>query len=165
MRTGNLVRVIDETERLLGTAGTLYWHGDYEDDFMTAYTDTFSNEFFSKINSCVKSFKVLPENIIAGIISMNSLSDGSGASVNIDCIGTVESFSEKKKYGNVSWAGIMFAKKQFYSEIKESDRDLAYNVLPKLYGRMRVICHVDAYDIGRGVSYYERFNRKFHQEA
>lgn len=154
------VQIIDERSKLLGTAGTIYWHGDSDNDFMVAYTDTFSEEFFLKMGSIAKRFSKLPTDCIAGVMAFFSPRDGSAGLMKIDEEGRVTEFMEKEGRSNEAWAGILFARKNFYDEIGPQDRDLARDVLPRMKNRLLVFGHVDAYDIGRGVDIYEQFNKK-----
>lgn len=160
-RTGNMVKIIDERTKLLGTAGTLYWHGDTDSDFMVVYTDTFSEMFFNMIPQTIESFHKMPLESVAGIATFDPPNDSSAACMTTDFTGKVVEFREKVNFGSLAWAGILFGRKSFFEHIRDSDTDIATDVLPRLCGKMRVLCHVDAYDIGRGLKSYEHFNRNF----
>ena len=158
IRKGSMVRIIDERVSLLGTAGTLFWHADTSQDFMVAYTDTFSETFFGMIPACIESFRAIPEESLAGLISFNAPKDSSAGTFVADCVGNVLSFEEKKELSDLAWAGILFGKPKFLSQITDKQKDLARDVLPKMCGKLRVISHVEAYDIGRGIDCYEKFS-------
>lgn len=153
----DIIKIIDETSKLLGTAGTLFWHGDSDQDFFLAYVDTYSNAVFKDLPRMVKNWCDNPDNPLAGLITFNLPQDGSAGAIEIDFLGTVKSFNEKDKNGLVGWAGMMFAKGEFINQITREDTDLARHVLPKLCGKIRVLGHVAAYDIGRGLDEYEQF--------
>lgn len=155
------IQIIDETEALLGTAGTLFKHGDRTQDFMIAYTDTFSMDFFCRIPRIVDEWERLPKSLSAGLVTFTPPGDGSTGNLKVDKNELVVSFSEKTTNSGLAWAGMMFARKGLYNFIERSDKDIARDVLPKLLGRMIVVEHVRAYDIGRGVESYEQFNREF----
>lgn len=149
------VRTIDETAGLLGTAGTLFWHADTTEDFFLAYADTYSATVFHSLKKMAKDWSDNPDNPLAGLITFNLPTDGSAGAIESDFMGTVKSFHEKGREGLVGWAGMMFARKDFTSNILKTDKDLARDVFPRLCGRIRVLAHVEAYDIGRGVEKYE----------
>lgn len=154
------ITLIDETSKLLGTAGTLFWHGDADKDFFSVYTDTYSHAVFRDLGKMTRNWKDNPDNPLAGLITFNLPPDGSAGAVEADFMGGIKSFTEKKGEGLVGWAGMMFAKGSFINEIKREDKDLAWDVLPRLCGKIRVLAHVDAYDIGRGLEEYEHANSK-----
>ncbi len=149
------IKIIDETAGLLGTAGTLFWHADTTEDFFMAYTDTFSSAVFHDLGTMAKNWRDNPDNPLAGLITFNLPKDGSAGAIEADFMGTVQSFHEKGKTGLVGWAGMMFARKDFMNHILKEDKDLARDVFPRLCGRIRVLAHVEAYDMGRGVDEYE----------
>lgn len=156
------IDIIDERSKLLGTAGTLFWHGDTSDDGLVIYTDTYSKGFPRRLVDLTTFWKQNPDKPIAGLITFDIPEDSSAGSVEVDFMGNVTNFSEKNNRGNLAWAGFMFFRKDFIAEIKQDDRDLARDVFPRLYGKMRVLDHVDAYDIGRGLDEYESLGRKVH---
>ena len=106
------------------------------------------------------NWKDNPDNPIAGLVSFNNPEDKSAGGMELDNIGTIIRFSEKSSNGLVAWAGMMFCRKDFINQIRIEDKDLARDVFPRLCGRMAVISHVEAYDIGRGVEEYEQAHRK-----
>lgn len=154
------VQIIDETAGLLGTAGTLYWHGDPTEDFMVAYTDTFSEKFFKNIKDYIGMWKNNPDKPLASLFSFDLPEDKSAGSMEVDYIGNITKFSEKNEDGLVAWAGIMFCRGNFIDEVGMNDKDISRDVFPRLAEKMSVMAHIDAYDIGRGVEEYEHFNRK-----
>ena len=87
--------------------------------------------------------------------------DASAGGIILDENGDLLSFQEKLEIGAIAWAGVMFARKEFLGYLKREDKDLARDVFPRMRGMMRIVDHVDAYDIGRGVEHYEWFKRKF----
>lgn len=149
------IRIIDETSGLLGTAGTLYWHGDHQRDFFMAYTDTYSRKIFESLREMAWDWHDNPDNPLAGLVTFNLPADGSAGAIETDFMGTVKRFTEKADSGLIGWAGMMFARGAFIDEILPKDRDLARDVFPRLCDRMRVIAHIAAYDIGRGVEEYQ----------
>lgn len=158
------IRIIDERSKLLGTAGTLFWHADQTEDFMVAYSDTYSNGFMNGgIKKAVRNWKENPDPPLAGIVTFSIPEDGSAGAVEMDAIGNVTSFTEKSTKGLVAWAGIMLCRGKFINEIKMEDKDLARDVLPRLCGRICAIAHVDAYDIGRGLDQYADADRKIYK--
>jgi mannose-1-phosphate guanylyltransferase len=154
------IEIIDERSRLLGTAGTLFWHGDTTDDFMLVYTDTYSGAFMRDMKMAVRNWKDNPDPPVAGLVTFHLPEDKSAGAINVDNMGNVESFEEKSGNGLVAWAGIMLGSKKFFNEIRQEDKDLARDVFPRLIGKIRVLQHVDAYDMGRTVSDYENADRK-----
>lgn len=157
-KASDSVIVIDETTKLLGTAGTLFWHGDTSKSIFMAYTDTYSKEMFLGIGKMAKRWKDNPDNAIAGLITFNVPPDRSAGSMEVDKLRMIQSFKEKDGTGIVGWAGMMFARKEFYNELTRHDFDLARDVFPRLNGRMLAFEHVSAYDIGRGIEEYEHLN-------
>lgn len=156
-RKRRIVHRIDERGTLLGTAGTLFYHADFTDDFMIAYTDTFSRDVFNDLPRIVNLWERVPHNILAGLLSFDCPKDRSSGVIVTDENGHVEGFSEKKgKEGPMAWAGVMFGRPDFLGELRATDHDLASDVFPRIAKKMKVLKHVDAYDIGRGVDYYEQ---------
>lgn len=155
------IGIIDETEALLGTAGTIMKHGDRTKDFMIAYTDTFSMHFFCRLPRIMDDWQRLSRAVIAGLITFTPPGDNSTGNVTFDKDGVITSFMEKSTNKGVAWAGMMIARRGFYNFMQRGDRDMAVDVLPRLVGKMMAIDHVEAYDIGRGVECYEQFNRDF----
>jgi len=163
---GRRVEIIDEREKMLGTAGTLYWYGDNLEDFLVVYADTLSFKTFEQLPLFVEEWKMMRarrENreMLAGLLVFDAPGDRSCSILKTDRNGWVTSFAEKDGVGEDSWAGIMFGAREFYDELKPEDSDLATDVLPRMVKRMKVMGHVDAYDIGRGVAQYERAKEKF----
>lgn len=158
---GCRIHIIDEREALLGTAGTLLKHGDRSQDFMMAYTDTFSMDFFCRIPRITDDWSRISKAVVAGLVTFTPPGDTSTGNLIVDADEMVTSFSEKTTNKGLAWAGMIFARRAFYNFIEKGDRDMAKDVLPKLVGRMMTIDHVGAYDIGRGVDCYEQFNRDF----
>lgn len=158
IRTGHTVKVINERENLLGTAGTIFGHGDRTQDFMVAYTDTYSDYVFNNLNSIALNWASNNnDGMVGGLISFPSPKDKSAGAIVIDSVGKVKAFNEKSDNGDVVWAGVMFARKTFYDYMTPFDKDIARDVMPRLVDKLRVISHVEAYDIGRGVDCYEKF--------
>ena len=149
------IKIIDESSKLLGTAGTLFWHGDVSDDFFLAYTDTHSNEMFNTLHALAKRWKENPDPPIAGLITFPVPDDGSAGTMEVDQFKTVQNFKEKGIGGMVGWAGMMFGSKEFFKYIQKEDFDLARDVLPRMNGKIMALEHVQAYDIGRGLEEYE----------
>ena len=102
---------------------------------------------------------------MAGLLSMHPPNDGSASALILNSIGQVIQFKEKSDEGTVSWMGVLFARPDFLDHIHPEDWDLARDVFPRLAGKMRVIAHVDAYDIGRGIEHYERLRNSFKESA
>lgn len=163
---GTEVRIIDEREKLLGTAGTLYWYGDLSEPFMVAYADTYSWTLFSDLGRFVDLWRDCHQDVLGCLFSFSVPGDESTALIKTDFMGTVTSFSEKTAdMEGVAWTGVMLAKPDIYKFIRQEDSDLARDVLTRLVGKTRVIGHVDAYDIGRSVKHYEDFNRQPQQAS
>lgn len=156
LSTGHYIHVIDEQKKLLGTAGTLYERAERANDFMVAYTDTYSPQVLENLKFYTDLWLGQRDVVIAGLISFNPPNDGSASAISLNSIGEVIEFKEKADHGDVSWMGTMFARADFLYNIASDDKDLAKDVFPNMGGRMRVIAHVEAYDIGRGVEQYER---------
>lgn len=154
------VETIDETTKLLGTAGTLFWHGDTAQDFFLAYTDTYSQEMMRKLPVFAGMWADNPDKALAGLVTFNPPADGSCGMMEVDRFRTITNFVEKGGDGIVGWAGMMFGKPEFYDQIRREDFDLARDVFPRLSGKLIAFQHVDAYDIGRGIEEYEHFNAK-----
>jgi NDP-sugar pyrophosphorylase family protein len=150
--------VIDETTKLLGTAGTLFWHGDTAQDFFMAYTDTFCYELFARLDMSCRIWSENPADALAGLVTFDLPKDRSAGSIEVDGMRVIRDFSEKGKHGLVGWAGMMFGRKEFFNELRQEDFDLARDVFPRLCGRMVALQHVAAYDIGRGIEEYEQLN-------
>jgi len=155
------VFVIDETMRLLGTAGTLFYHAELHEDFMSVYSDTYSEEIFRRLPRYCEVFSKDTVDMSAGIITFNKPDDKSTGNLTVNKYGIMSAFSEKQDKKGVAWTGVLFGRPDFFDYIEKGDTDLAYNVLPRLVGRTRVLDHVEAYDIGRGVEQYEHFKRSF----
>lgn len=155
------ISIIDESDALLGTAGTILKHGDRSKDFMIAYTDTFSMHFFCRLPRIMDDWSRLSKAVVAGLITFTPPGDRSTGNVTFDKDGVITSFSEKTTNKGVAWAGMMIARRGFYNFMQKGDKDMAADVLPRLVGKMMAVDHVDAYDIGRGVECYEQFNRDF----
>lgn len=157
-RTGHSVKIIDERENLLGTAGTIFEHGNRDHDFMLAYTDTYSDHVFKNLSTIALNWASNNnDGMVGGLISFPSPKDKSAGAMVIDSVGVVKTFNEKSDDGDVVWAGVMFARKIFYDYMTPFDKDIARDVMPRLTNKLRVISHVEAYDIGRGVECYEKF--------
>lgn len=153
------IHVIDETSKLLGTAGTLFWHGDTAQDFFLAYTDTFCYELFKDLDITCRIWKEgLGDDALAGLVTFDLPKDRSAGAMEVDRTRVVREFHEKGRDGLLGWAGMMFGRKEFYAELKREDFDLARDVFPRLCGRMVAFQHVAAYDIGRGIEEYEQLN-------
>lgn len=161
--TGHKATVIDERTGLLGTAGTLFWHSDTEDDAFVAYADTYSREFFEALERIAMLWHWDENRPDVGLVTFNLPEDQSAGAIETDGHGRVTAFREKSGEGLVAWAGMAFIRKEVLKELKESDRDLARDVFPRLCGRMRVIAHVEAFDIGKGVDIYDDLKRKHHK--
>lgn len=158
---GRRINIIDEREALLGTAGTILKHGDRSTDFMMAYTDTFSMDFFCRLPRIMDDWSKLSKAIVVGLITFTPPGDGSTGNLIVDKDDMVTSFSEKTTNKGLAWAGMMIARRAFFNFMERADKDMAKDVLPRLVSRMMAIDHVVAYDIGRGVECYEQFNRDF----
>lgn len=151
--------IIDERSKLFGTAGTLFFHGDTGENFMLAYTDTYSHEFFIRLDEIAGFWRVNPDKPLAGIITMHMPEDGSAGAVEHDMVGNILRFNEKSSSSDLAWSGIMFGRHDFMAELSSKDYDLARDVFPRLCGKMRILDHVDAYDMGRGLYEYEILDR------
>ena len=149
------VRIIGEESRLLGTAGTLFWHRDIGEDFMVAYADTFSSGFFLDLADIAKFWANCPDKPLASLVTFDLSDDRSSSALEIDKFGTITKFSEKSSDGIAAWAGIAFCRGDFYEYIRREDVDLARDVFPRLLGRMKFLKHIEAYDIGRSAAKYE----------
>ena len=168
-RTSRKILKIDETDTLLGTAGTLFYHAEPGEDFMTAYTDTFSADFFATIPRIMaawtrESSSLIGQIMTAGVVSFTPEDNSATGNMLVDQDRVVYDFLEKGGSGKMAWAGVIFAKAEMLDEIKATDKDIARDVLPRLCGRMRLLAHVNAYDIGRGVEHYERFKSQFKEQ-
>lgn len=162
-RTGRRVSLIDERNALLGTAKTiraLQW-AESGSDFMVAYTDTYSEHVLENLRFYADLWSGQRAEVMAGLISFNPPNDGSASAIALDSIGRVVDFKEKADHGDVSWMGTMFGRPEFFEKIVFEDKDLAKDVFPRMAASMRVIAHVEAYDIGRGVEQYERIKNGF----
>lgn len=160
-KTKNKVTIIDESAGLLGTAGTIRKYAPKDEDFMVAYTDTYSTKILDEMCFYAGLWNDNRASVVAGLLSMDHPNDGSASSIVLDTNGKVLHFTEKQDGGTVSWMGVMFARPDFLDHILEGDRDLAKDVFPRMGGQMRVIGHVDAYDIGRGIEHYQRLRNSF----
>src|SRR3990167_259202 len=159
-KTREHINIIDESSLLLGTAGTLFWHGYTGEDFMCVYSDTISYDFFSSMKDLSSFWKQNPDKPLAGIITFPMPDDLSAGRVEIDSMGYVTNFSEKTGDGIAAWAGMMFGRGDFFDHIKHDDKDLARDVFPRILGQIRVLAHVEAYDIGRGGGKNDSFSPK-----
>lgn len=164
-RTGCIVHVIDERARLLGTAGTVYWHGDTEQDALVAYTDTWCEALWAELPAAVQAFTRLPQTMGGGLVSMPQPGDRSAGGMTVGALGTVERFKEKSSTGDVAWAGVLLARPTLLKSVRAHDADWASDVLPRWVNRLRVVQHVDATDMGRSVETYERLCRSAHAAA
>ena len=171
-KTGFDIIINDESERLLGTAGTLYWHGASGPDIMVAYVDTFSSTMFNSLPRIAELWIKAKSFCAAGILVFRSPKDGSGGSVFYDKLnGNVTGFCEKSTLNTDVehyWAGILFADPELlYKYLTQDDFDLAKDVFPKIVkdGQLKVLSEVDAYDIGRGPQEYESFKHSFQSSA
>ena len=160
---GYFTRVIDERRKMFGTAGTLFWYGNELEDFMVVYPDTICGHLFRKKNmkKLIKDFYLQPKEILAGIVTFDAPEDFSAGTLKIDAAKNVISFEEKSCHSNIAWAGVLLCRREVWDYIVRSDKDLAKDILPKLCGKMRVLCHLEAYDIGKGVKEYVKISRKF----
>lgn len=152
---------IDERKKLLGTAGTLFYHAESNQEFMSAYTDTFSYEVFSCLPRMIDNWSREDQDMVAGLVTFESPKDGSTGNLIVNRRKTVIEFAEKRTNEGLAWSGVLFGRTDFFNYLRKEDRDLASQVLPRLVERMKVVAHVEAYDIGRGVECYEQFNRNF----
>lgn len=160
-RKSRRIQVIDERAALLGTARTLAKWANIEDDFMTVYTDTFSHETMRHLQDFVEEWDRQPESVVAGLLSFDVPGDGSAGVMLHNREGIVTSFLEKSaSQEGWAWAGVMFGGPKLLDEIGPKARDIARDVLAGLTGHIKIIGHVDAYDIGRGVEHYEHFNKR-----
>lgn len=162
---GVKIEILDESRKLLGTAGTLRHFGRlYNSDIMLSYTDTFSNAMLKDIGSLVDLWAMRREDTLAGIVSFNPPNDCSGSAISVNAMGKISSFKEKSDEGDISWVGTVFCRQEFLAKISRRDRDLARQVFPRERDFLRVISHVDGYDIGRGVESYEQFRDTFKEQ-
>ena len=153
------VTIFDESKMLLGTAGTIYCHADQRRDFMSAYTDTFSEDTFDHLVRIHAEWERLSGKFMAGLLTFTAPGDGSTGNMMLGKDKEILSFAEKRGGGGVAWSGVMFAKADFIKQVGSRDKDLARDVFPRLCGKMVAVANVDAYDIGRGISEYEHFKR------
>lgn len=93
------IEIIDERSKLLGTAGTLFWHADPTEDFMVLYTDTYSNGFTKKMKDVARFWKDNPDKPLAGLITFELPEDGSAGAIETDFMGNITGFSEKNAGG------------------------------------------------------------------
>lgn len=149
------VDIISEEPKLLGTAGTLFWHGEFGEDFMVAYSDTFSRQFFERLGEYAGFWRSNPDKPVASLVTFPMPKDASCGAIELDAVGTITSFTEKSEDGVAAWAGIAFCRGDFYDHIHREDFDLARDVFPRLVGKMRFLAHVDAVDIGKSLPTYE----------
>jgi len=158
--TGRKIFIIDESSRLLGTAGTLFRHGDDSDDFMAAYTDTYSDQLFNGLKYLSMAWKDNPDKPLVGLVGFPSPDDRSAGIMETDFTGTVIDFREKKERGKnyIAWAGTAFFRKDFISQLRQEDIDLARDVFPRLCGKMAVVANINAVDIGKDIASYERIH-------
>lgn len=162
-RKHRAVTIIDERSGLLGTAGTLYFHAEPGRDFMTAYTDTFSEDVLARggLMALYEAWRTGRQEAIAGIVPFKSPPDASAGRIVTDGKRNVIGFKEKASAGRgIVWSGIMFADSSVVDLIGPADKDLAADVLPRLCHKMITVGFIDAYDIGRGVEHYERIQKE-----
>lgn len=153
------VVILDERKMLLGTAGTLYCHADRQRDFMTAYTDTFSEDTFGHLVRIYGEWEKVRAKFVAGLVTFTAPGDGSTGNMMLGNGKEILSFAEKGNGAGIAWSGVMFARADFIRNIRLQDTDLARDVFPRLCGGMVAVANVDAYDIGRGISEYEHFKK------
>ena len=161
-RRNREVIIIDERTKLLGTAGTLYLHAEPDRDFMTVYTDTFSQAVLvgDGLIRLYDDWGTMRSGMLAGLVSFKSPEDLSAGRIITDGRRNVIGFKEKSSGRGLVWSGIMFADREVLSLIEETDKDLASDILPRLCYKMVTVGLIDAYDIGRGLKYYDQLNRK-----
>ena len=158
------VVVIDERGALLGTAGTLYFHAEYGRDFMTGYTDTFSEDVLLS-GGLMRLFEDWrlnrPKDTLAGLVPFKSPPDASAGRIVTDGQKNIIGFKEKAlPWKGIVWSGIMFADSKVLDLISPADKDIAFDLLPRLCHKMITVGFIDAYDIGRGVEHYERIHER-----
>ena len=153
------VNRIDESSRLLGTAGTLFYHAEIGKPYMTAYTDTFSEDILADggLMRLFEEWRNSKGDALAGLVPFKSPPDDSAGRIVTDGKRNVIGFKEKASAGKgIVWSGIMFADAAVVDMIGQTDKDLAADVLPRLCHKMITVGFIDAYDIGRGLEHYER---------
>jgi mannose-1-phosphate guanylyltransferase len=152
-RDGIRVRVVEEPE-LFGSAGTLRENRRWvesEDQFWVLYADVLTRadlssmlRFHSKSSSATIGVYSVPDPERCGIVEL-------------DTNDTVVSFVEKPAHprGNLAFAGIMIATPAFLDVIPEKrGADIAFDVLPRLAGKMRAFRISDyLLDIGTRENY------------
>ena len=154
------IYIVNERSMLMGTAGTLYFHAEPGRDFMTAYTDTFSEDVLVNggLMHLFEEWRAVREGVLAGIVPFKSPSDNSAGRIVTDGRRNVIGFKEKAPGGRgIVWSGIMFANAAVVDLIGRDDKNLATDVLPRLCHKMVTVGFIDAYDIGRGIEQYEQF--------
>lgn len=157
-RKHRVVQILNEREVLLGTAGTLWYNAEPGRDFMTAYTDTFSEDVLLKgaLIRLYEEWRTGKREAIAGIVPFKSPPDASAGRIITDGKRNVIGFKEKASEGRgIVWSGILFADACVINLIDIVDKDLASDVLPRLCHKMITVGLIDAFDIGRGIEYYE----------
>ena len=153
------IRIVDERSGLLGTAGTLYFHAEPDRDFMIGYTDTFSEDVLVEggLMRLFEEWRHGKQDALAGIVPFKSPPDTNGGRIITDGKRNVIGFKEKASAGRgVVWSGIMFGDKVVLDLISPTDKDIAIDVLPRLCHKMITVGFIDAFDIGRGIEYYEQ---------
>lgn len=159
------ILIIDERYKLLGTARTIFHNADRTQDFMSVYTDTYSEVIFRRLPIYVDKFQRDTVDMIAGVIIFDRPDEKSTGNIIFDKDLIMTEFSEKEGAPGAAWTGVLFGRPELFNFIENSDKDLAYDVIPRLVGRTRVLGHVEACDIGRGVEYYEQFKRTFGKQS
>lgn len=159
------VNRIDESSGLLGTAGTLFYHAEINEPYMTAYTDTFSRSMLlgGALPHLAAEWEQRGSGFAAGLVPFDPPDDNSTGRIETDETGTVVvGFAEKPSGTSklMAWSGVMFGSKDSLDEIEGDDKDIARDFLPKLAGRMIMLGKVDAHDIGRGSQAYESIRER-----
>lgn len=158
---------IDESRHILGTAGTLFYHSEIGESYMTAYTDTFSKDILinGRLTRLATEWIRRSSGFMAGLVPFDPPPDNSTGRIEPDETGSVVvGFQEKPRRTSKlpAWSGVMFGSKESLEELRSSDFDIAKDFLPRLAGRMVLLSKIDAYDIGRGLTSYEAIREKFH---
>ena len=150
---------IDESIRLLGTAGTLFYHAEIGQSYMTAYTDMFSKAILigGRLPRLASEWERHGGRFDAGLVPFDPPDDNSTGRIEADKDGKVIGFEEKPKHSRrlPAWSGVMFGKAESLELLNSGDKDIARDFLPKLVRKSVMLSKIDGYDIGRGQGAYE----------
>jgi mannose-1-phosphate guanylyltransferase len=166
-RAGNLpmtVRTVFEPE-LLGSAGTLAANRSWVDEeemFLACNADNLTD---FDMRSLVETHRT--HGAIATVAVFHSERPSAGGVVELDALGMVVGFTEKpaKPVSDLVNAGMYAFYPRVLDEIGPAPRDIGYDLLPRLVGRMKAI-PVKGYfrDVGT-VDAYQRAQQEWRERA